>query len=372
MAERRARNKNVPALEPPLPEQEGSLGVFTVVALLLLLWGFFWLKGSDPFRPTQKVNVIFHNVDGLAERANVVVDGMRAGFVDKLEWLSPHKVLVRLSINRARVVVPQGSKFAIYTNGLVGAKYVEIILPSMRPDEPHPPPLNPSQEIEGQDPLRTELLVTKVAELVKKSVPVLEHALPVENKVCILTDELKSTTQRFGRLLDNPRICNEFRDTVEKVRDTVDHLQCAMRELDRTITDKTLRRDIRDTFERVYSSAQKLEETVEMLHDLAGDKTVRADLKQILSGVRKDVDRVSDLMNKPLLGGDVRQILDEARTTACDFDMVALQLQQMLDKKHPLLRMIFGRPGHLPVPMTQSIVITREKPAQDPKSSSAP
>ena len=134
------------------PAGDVSLGIFTVVSLILLLWGFCWLKSYSSLTPPQRINVIFQEIAGLNENAAVYVDGVRVGMVDKMQWQEQHRVLVRLRINHSTLKVPIGSKFEILTNGIVGAKYVQIDLPPKQPDQKSPPLLTDEAIVRGEDP----------------------------------------------------------------------------------------------------------------------------------------------------------------------------------------------------------------------------
>src|SRR5262249_32172099 len=73
------------------------------------------------------------------------------------------QVLCKLKITSEDVAITEGSKVTIQTLGLVGAKYVEISLPEVKPDESQPPALAPDAVIVGEDPVRVELYMNKIA-----------------------------------------------------------------------------------------------------------------------------------------------------------------------------------------------------------------
>ncbi|MBP7577656.1 MAG: MCE family protein, partial [Candidatus Obscuribacter sp.] len=100
-----AQNDTIPSSEQrPLDNSvrlltDGSIGVFTTVAIILLLWGLCWLKSYSSLRPPQHIKLIFHEIAGLNDNAAVYVDGVRVGMVEQIEWLMDRRVLVRLRIH---------------------------------------------------------------------------------------------------------------------------------------------------------------------------------------------------------------------------------------------------------------------------------
>lgn len=356
---------------------DASLGIFSVVALILMLWGYCWLKSYSSFRIPQMINVIFHEVAGLNENAAVYLDGVRVGMVTKMEWQASHQVLVRLRINNAHVEVPRGSKFDILTNGIVGAKYVEIILPEIPAGQQPPPPITSSEEVLGEDPVRPELAVNKLAIglgnidldklgknfeadrkrlvlaadqlalLANKVMPLVDKTGPLEAHLDILTQDLTKTTGRINRIMNNPHFSGDLKETAQQARQTVESLRATMHELDTTLGDKPMRQDILSTMQQLKATSENIQSACETVRKIGDDKGLRSDLKEILVQVHQDLDEVNNVLNNKNYSTDLHSTLSNARSALGDLDLVARQLNQVLNKKQPLLRLMFGRPGFI-------------------------
>jgi ABC-type transporter Mla subunit MlaD len=151
------------------------LGLFVLLAALCYFGAWMWLKSEPFWHPAQHVNLYFRNVGGLNENAAVYSDGVRIGGVRKIELKGKHKVLVQLKINEENIRLPVGCDFTIRTNGLVGAKYVDVTLPDARENAQE---LTPNTVVWGTDPSRPEVLVDKIAtKLSKIDYERLEHNL---------------------------------------------------------------------------------------------------------------------------------------------------------------------------------------------------
>ena len=356
---------------------DGALGIFTVVAFIFLVWGFCWLKSYSSLRLPQRINIYFSQVAGLNENAPVYVDGVRVGVVDRLEWQDNHKVLVSVRINSSRVVVPKGARFVILTNGIVGAKYVEIELPDHDAGLPKPRALTADDYVKGEDPVRPELAVNQLAIglsnidmeqlqhnfeadrarlvraadqlaiLAEKTMPVIDRALPLEEAFLALSKDLTRLTSKLSNMLDNPKLSDDLKETAKQARETVETARSIMTELNLTLKDKPLRKDLIDAISKLRATAESVSKSVDTIQKIAGDKDLRSDVKEILSQARTSLEKVDKLLNKPGVGEDLRQTLAESREAIQHADLAARQLNQILNKRFPLVHMMLGRPGHI-------------------------
>lgn len=355
-----------------------SLGIFSVVALIFLLWGFCWLKEYSPWRSPQHINVIFSEVAGLNYNAAIYVNGVRIGTVDKLEWKSDQHVLVRLRINSTKVVVPQGSRYEILSDGIIGAKYVQIDLPRVQAGERPLPPVNEKTEVRGETPVRPELAVNKLAItlsnididqvgrnfnadrkrldraadqmsiLAEKTIPLVDRSLPLENDLSALTKDLRRTSKKIGDIVDNPNFSSDLKSTVQNAKETAESLKETIHELNTTLSDKPLRQDLLQALDQLHKSTMNIEKSMESLKEITDDKTLRTDLKQMLGELHSTVDKADDIVRKPI-GSDARSTLQKARDVINHLDLVTQQMNQILNKRSPIMHLLLGRPGKLKI-----------------------
>lgn len=354
---------------------EGSLGIFTTVALILLLWGFCWLKSYTPFSSQQHINVMFKQVSGLHSGAFVFVDGVKAGVVENVDWKDNNQVLVRLSITHPHMIIPQGAQFNILANGIIGARYMDIIMPNI--DKSVQEPIDESTIVMGGDVLRPEIILDKIGHdldkididsiqenisedgkvlrkaanqfsaLANKTMPVMDRALPLEYSLIAVSTELRKTTHKLDNFIDNPKLSPELRQTIKEARQTAQMAQSAIHELNNTLTDKSVRQDLFDTMHQLNEATLQLERSMETLHSVSKDTELRSDVKQILFDARKSLEKLDHILNNPDSGADIKSTLKNTRATLEDVDLAARQLQQILDKRQPLIHMFLGRPGHI-------------------------
>ena len=81
--------------------REFKVGLFAVIALAALYYGFYFLKGIDFFSTTTKYYVVYDNVDNLAVSNPVQVSGFAVGRVSdiRIQTDKNHRVLVEIDID---------------------------------------------------------------------------------------------------------------------------------------------------------------------------------------------------------------------------------------------------------------------------------
>ena len=104
--------------------KEFKVGLFIAIAIVLLYFGFNYLKGIDFFTTTKQYYVVYENIDQLAISNPVLVNGFPVGRVSHIKILQNrhNKVLVELEIE-SDIVLTDSTK-AILTSELLGGKSV--------------------------------------------------------------------------------------------------------------------------------------------------------------------------------------------------------------------------------------------------------
>ena len=105
---------------------ETKVGVLTVVALVVLIMGFNFLKGKNVFNPNKKIYAVFTKTGGLDKSNYVKINGLNIGTVADLEPIDKNvkgiKVTIRLTMD---VNIPSNS-VAFISAGLLGTSNITI------------------------------------------------------------------------------------------------------------------------------------------------------------------------------------------------------------------------------------------------------
>ncbi|CAN5296430.1 hypothetical protein BH10CYA1_BH10CYA1_28860 [soil metagenome] len=385
-------------METTKPNLFMYVGFTTVIAILVFMYGWTWLKNFTVKTP-QRFTVTFHDVAGLNTNAPVNINGVRVGVVEKIK-LKEGMVDVGLKINTDDAAVYKGSAYTIQTLGLVGAKYIEVKLPEGSAASKD---LVTASDIQtGVDPVRTELILNKIATNIgqidfdakaeriaqaadslsqtsKKfgdaaadtkaaaknakgffgrgeeslgSFDSLANDLRINSKTSFrridsLADDWRTTSRKVNRLLDNPALSSDLKETAQKAKETSVNIQAAIHELTGVVGDKGTRDDVITMLNKLNTSTDNIKNAVERVGKLSDDQGVRSDVKQILSDAKESMTNLNKVLSNKDLKDNLMGTSEKVRTAATHINFAALQMSQVLDKRAPLLHMIVGRPGHI-------------------------
>lgn len=117
--------------------KEVKVGLFVTIALVMLYFGFNFLKGIDFLSSTNKYYAIYDNVDQLSVSNPVLVNGYAVGRVSYIRILQAreNKVLVEMDIDSD--IILGDSATAILNSDFLGSK--SILLNIGNKDKPHQP-----------------------------------------------------------------------------------------------------------------------------------------------------------------------------------------------------------------------------------------
>jgi phospholipid/cholesterol/gamma-HCH transport system substrate-binding protein len=104
---------------------EIRVGITVIVGILIFLWILGWAKNFSVSSHHRPVLVKFDNVTGLEIGDNVVVNGLRKGFVQDMQ-INQNHVIVKLSLEKD-VDLREDAQFSISMLDLMGGKKVGII-----------------------------------------------------------------------------------------------------------------------------------------------------------------------------------------------------------------------------------------------------
>ncbi len=107
--------------------KEVRIGILSLVVLVVLVWGFQFLKGKNLFADIQQFHVKYDNVEQLEVASQVLVNGYKVGAVTKIK-MDPDdfsKVLVDIDV-KGSIKVPKNTQATIISLGLVGGKAIVL------------------------------------------------------------------------------------------------------------------------------------------------------------------------------------------------------------------------------------------------------
>lgn len=260
-----------------MKSKELKVGLFSAMALVLLYFGFDFLKGRDFFESTRKYYAIYDNIDELTKSSPVLVNGFAVGRVSNIRILQEkqNKVLVELEIDSD--IRLGDSTRAILSSDFLGTK--SILLDIGRVTVP----------LEPKDTVKAELakgvfdLVTESAE------PVADNLQTTIRKLNTVLDNLANNSQGldsiFRKLQRTPTLLNntlvnsnaKIDELTSTLKVTADHLNSTLAELRPTMSnlqvfsDSLKRMELNKTMLKTQQAVNQFSEIVAKLGN--GDNT---------------------------------------------------------------------------------------------------
>lgn len=109
--------------------KEFRIGVLVTAGLILLVLGVNYLKGSNPFKPSNSYFAKYDAIDGLAVSNPVLVNGFKVGQVSKVEFseIGDGTLLVAFDIEQSNLKLPDDTRARIFSSDLFGTKAINLI-----------------------------------------------------------------------------------------------------------------------------------------------------------------------------------------------------------------------------------------------------
>ncbi|HKX85727.1 MAG TPA: MlaD family protein [Flavobacterium sp.] len=107
--------------------REIKTAVLVIASLLLFIWGYSFLKGSNLFNNHKKLFVEYENIEGLVPAAPVTINGKIIGKVSSIILNPNGKVLVEMQINEENFPISKSSVAQIYEPGIIAGRQIAII-----------------------------------------------------------------------------------------------------------------------------------------------------------------------------------------------------------------------------------------------------
>ncbi|HNV85594.1 MAG TPA: MlaD family protein [Candidatus Omnitrophota bacterium] len=215
---------------------EITVGLFVIVALVILTFLVFVVSGVYLFRHGYQVNVAFSFVSNLDRGATVRLAGIPVGVVDDIEIYYPEgsarpKVKVKVYIKDRKIRFRQDSKIRI--EGIYGLNIPHLeITPGESLDSGV---VNEGDFITGVDPIPLESLVTKGREI---------------------SEHLQRTVVQINSFLDDPVVFNSLKETIVNL----DSLTASMNKI---LQDKE--QDIRSVVEEIQGVTSALQSILQKI-----------------------------------------------------------------------------------------------------------
>lgn len=184
-----------------------SVGLVVLLAVVVLVFGIFFLNEKDPRETFNTFHLRFTQVSTLVLDDPVKINGVKLGKVENIE-LAGHRVVVTVRL-RTDVKIPKDSEIRVQNIGIMGERQIGVILGDATDY------FSPGDTINGQ-------FDAGIAE-----------ALGLAGEVCDSTKVLlESVKAALNGTISNPEFQNRFKTLLDKAENIEDRLMVLVENTD--------------------------------------------------------------------------------------------------------------------------------------------
>lgn len=107
--------------------KEVKTALLAIVAILLFIFGYSFLKGKNWFDSSKTFYAVYNNVEGLSPSSPVTINGLRVGSVTKIDFLDTSGQLLVTFLVEKEFPFSDESIAEVYGGGLIGGKSLAIL-----------------------------------------------------------------------------------------------------------------------------------------------------------------------------------------------------------------------------------------------------
>ena len=279
--------------------RELKVGVLAIICLVILYFGFNFLKGINIFSPTKVYVGTFDRINGLTAQAPVYIKGYKVGLVERIKYDFKQYAAFTVNVSIDKTIeLPRGTQMALVADGLLGGGAIELQLPNMP---------NRAMPYQKGDTLPTQIVPGLIDNLQTGILANLDSLLAEANTLLAsLNDQMSegslyATLQNIEQITQNlaisskdlralthnqlPTIMDKADATIQGLNDIVDDVKAANIQGTVGMVDSTLN--------TLNAALQSQEGTVGML---LNDKTLYDNLNNALQDLDQALLNVDSIM----------------------------------------------------------------------------
>lgn len=314
-----------------MKSKELLVGIFTVGALTLLYFGFYYLKGIDFLSSTKNYYAKYDNISQLAVSNPVLVNGFAVGRVSDIRLMPAigNKVLVEIEIN-SRVVVGSGAK-ATLSSDFLGSKTILLDLGDLK------------KPLKDKDTIQAEVAKGMLDMFSDAAEPV--------------ADNLESTLRKLNTLMDNLNTeLGEVDILFKKLRATPDKINSTVEKIGYRFDD--IAGNVKSVADKLNGTLTTLDPTLKNLK-VVSDSLTQIKLNQTLVKATETLNTLNEALKKLKSG-------DNTASKLLTDDSLYVNLNKMLVSIDSLASHFNSHPRHFLSPLGKSAKKIEKDHQQDP------
>ena len=247
---------------------EVKIGITALIAILVFIWLFNFLKGKNLFSKTANYYVVYDKVGGLAESSPVEINGYKVGVVQSVRFLDPlsGRLLVELSVEKD-FQLPVNTVAEITTASLIAGMKIQFVYGN------GPGTYSSGDTIPGR--LAVSVLSKVESEL-----------LPLKDKISDLISTIDTVIGSINEVMD-PKFKSDLRSGVASLSNTA-------RSIDESELKSTLD-NVNKFTQMLAENTGRMTSTFSSLENIA-DTLAAADIYNSVNSLKSSLEKAATLM----------------------------------------------------------------------------
>ncbi len=264
------------------------VGIFMALGLLAIaLMVVYFGRFGDSIHGHYRIRVEYPNASGIYKGASVLLAGAKIGSVENNPVILPNMDGVYLTLKIFEdVKIPSAAQFTIGSSGLLGDRFVQIVLGK---DAKSSPPIEAGAVIRG----KSEAGIGDVAEQAAVLLSDIQEAVGNINKIAqkLNTDVLKETTiANLSTTLSNlNETSSSFAEASKKIDGVVKKAEGAIETGQQTfVSTKSAADELKKAILDIRSLVQQTKQGRGALGALLTDREMAENLKALVANLRRN------------------------------------------------------------------------------------
>lgn len=263
--------------------KEVKTALLAIVAILLLIFGYSFLKGRNLLDSNRTFYAVYADVAGLSPSSVVTINGLKVGNVTKIEFLNESGLLVVTFNIKTDFQFSENSIAEVYGGGFIGGKSLAII-----------------PKFEGPPATSGDTLPSNIEEGLLELVN--EQLTPLQEKVEKAIVSADSLIGSLNRVL-NPETRNNIKQTFEDISSVATSLKGSAQSIEGILAENEEK--LNRTFTNLDQMAGNLNEFSDSLTQIdiglmvSNLEDVTADLESVSQKINSGDGTLGKLINDP-------------------------------------------------------------------------
>ncbi len=277
---------------------EVKVGIFFVVALVILLIIFEFIAGIPIFTKEYSLKTYFKSVGELKEGNPVKLSGVEVGKISKIKIVDG-EIEVTLKVKKG-TPVKNDSLATIKLTSLLGTSYINLAFGS-----PESPLAQPGSVLQSQEPADVSEILAKVESTVSSIESVFSDNSEKISSILNGLDTVLGGAARgegtLGKLIKDDSLYNEARDTLANLNEISEDIKQGRGTLGKLVKDESLYNETKETMANLGQLAKRLNSAEGTFGKLLKDDTLYNQATEAatnLNSILKRIDRGEGTIGK--------------------------------------------------------------------------